>query len=185
MHGTSSPPATSPHRSQHDRKECHHLPEATDLKPLVVTFHPSGNETNPEVSIEVNDLYAFRRRHPTGREDPSTWCSRSPTRRCLSSTAPTTRSRPSEAAHEVLYLEELTDANGGTWNQNNSFCYTCPLTAEGNKQNVKAELNKVFDLHCGADSDTRNSYLWEYLPAATLSCLTCVTTHFLHPKNNY
>ena len=32
---------------------------ATDLKPLSVTFHPSGAEANPEATIEVLDLYAY------------------------------------------------------------------------------------------------------------------------------
>ena len=42
-----------------ENKQVRIYSSATDLKPLSVTFHPSGAETNPEATIEVLDLYAY------------------------------------------------------------------------------------------------------------------------------
>lgn len=132
--------------------------EATDLKPLVVTFHPSGDETNPEVSIEVNDLYAFGDGTDWGVKTLNLVQSLADPQVFIFDGA-NNALKTLGGGMKFCISKSFTDANGGTWNQNNSFCYTCPLTAEGNKQNVKAELNKVFDLHCGADKETRNSYM--------------------------
>lgn len=44
------------------------------------------------------------------------------------------------------------------YNQNNAYCFTCPLTAEGKRQNLTLTLGKVGELHGGADGETRNSY---------------------------
>lgn len=41
-----------------ENKQVRIYSSATDLKPLSVTFHPSGAEANPEATIEVLDLYA-------------------------------------------------------------------------------------------------------------------------------
>ena len=81
--------------------------------------------------------------------------------------------------------KSFTDANGGTWNQNNSFCYTCPLTAEGNKQNVKAGAQQgVRPPLRRRQSDTRNSYLG--VPAGSNFIVFDLRHNtFLHPKNNY
>ena len=52
------------------------------------------------------------------------------------------------------------------YNQNNAYCFTCPLTAEGKKQNLTLTLGKVGELHGGADGETRNSYYT--IPASDL-----------------
>ena len=132
--------------------------EATDLKPLVVTFHPSGADTNPEVSIEVSDLYAYGGGTGWGVK----------TLNLVQSLADPQVFIFDGANNELKTLggqmkfcisKSFTDSNGTSYNQNNSFCYTCPLTAEGKRQNINAELNKVFDLNGAADGETRNSYM--------------------------
>ena len=52
------------------------------------------------------------------------------------------------------------------YNQNNAYCFTCPLTAEGKRQNLTLTLGKVGELHGGADGETRNSYYT--IPASDL-----------------
>lgn len=131
---------------------------ATDLQPLVVTFHPNGEDALPEVSLEVTDLYAFGA--GTGWEvktlnlvqslaDPQVFIF--------------------DGANNALgtlggqmkfcISKSFSDTDGTSYNQNNSFCYTCPLTGDGKSQNIDADLNKVFDLHGAADLETRNSYM--------------------------
>ena len=131
---------------------------ATDLQPLVVTFHPNGEDALPEVSLEVTDLYAFGA--GTGWEvktlnlvqslaDPQVFIF--------------------DGANNALgtlggqmkfcISKSFSDSDGASYNQNNSFCYTCPLTGDGKSQNIDADLNKVFDLHGAADLETRNSYM--------------------------
>ena len=36
------------------------------------------------------------------------------------------------------------------YNQNNAYCFTCPLTAEGKRQNLTLVLDKESELHGGA-----------------------------------
>ena len=55
---------------------------------------------------------------------------------------------------------------GVDYNQNNAYCFTCPLTAEGKRQNLTLTLGKEGELHGGADGETRNSYYT--IPAADL-----------------
>ena len=46
----------------------------------------------------------------------------------------------------------------GTCDPNATWCYTCPLTSDGKKQNVTLELGKTGELHAGGDGETRGSY---------------------------
>ncbi len=131
--------------------------EATDLKPLEVTFRLNGSDQYPQVTVTVNDLYAYGGGTGWGVK--------------------TLNLVQSLADPQVFVFDgennELKTLGGdmkfcvakafpeieGTYNQNNSYCFTCQLTDAGTKQNLSAELNKVFYLHGGADSETRNSYM--------------------------
>jgi len=132
--------------------------EATDLQPLVVTFHPNGAESNPLASIEVNDLYAYGGGTGWGVKtlnlvqslaDPQVFVF----------DGTNNDIKTLGGSMKFCISKSFTDENGNSYNQNNSYCFTCPLTAEGKRQNISAELNKVFDLNGGADGETRNSYM--------------------------
>lgn len=43
---------------------------------------------------------------------------------------------------------------GVDYNQNNAYCFTCPLTAEGKRQNLTLTLGKEGELH-GAPTERR------------------------------
>lgn len=132
--------------------------EATDLKPLEVTFRPNGIETNPEVTLIVSDLYAYGGGTGWGVKtlnlvqslaDPQVFVfdgSSNPLKTLGGSM-------------KFCISKSFADENGTTYNQNNSYCFTCPLTAEGKRQNLSAELNKLFYLNGGSDGETRNSYM--------------------------
>lgn len=137
---------------------------ATDLRPLSVTFHPSGTAANPETTIEVLDLWAYGA--GTG------WGARK------------LNLKPSAADPQVLIYDaeehngtklssgmkfcvaQNFSSGGVDYNQNNAYCFTCPLTAEGKRQNLSLVLDKEGELHGGADGETRNSYYT--IPAADL-----------------
>ena len=121
-----------------------------DLQPLSVTFRPNGAETNPETTITVTDLWAYG--GGTG------WGVRR-----LNVTA-------SAADPQVLIytgsfnggvkfcIAQNFTVEGTSYNQNNAYCFTNPLTAEGKRQNLTLASNKLGQLHGGADGETRNSY---------------------------
>lgn len=132
--------------------------EATDLQPLVVTFHPNGIETNPEVTITVSDLYAYGGGTGWGAKklnlvqslaDPQVFVF----------DGSTNSLKTLGGDMKFCISNSFSDEAGTTYNQNNSYCFTCVLTAEGKRQNLSAELNKVFELHGGSDGETRNSYM--------------------------
>ncbi|WP_295730497.1 SusE domain-containing protein [uncultured Muribaculum sp.] len=137
--------------------------EATDLQPLVVTFQANGDVKEPFVTIEVTDLYAFGSGTGWGVKtlglvqslaDPQVFIfdgANNPLK---------TLAGPMKFCISKDFNCGKTEENHNpAHNQNNAYCFTCPLTADGGKQEVAAELNKVFYLHGGADSNTRNSYI--------------------------
>lgn len=132
--------------------------EATDLKPLEVTFRPNGVETNPEVTIVVEDLHAYGGGTGWGVK----------TLKLIQSLADPQIFIYDGTSNDIQTLggsmkfcitKSFSDDNGTTYNQNNSYCFTCPLTDEGKRQNLNAEFNKLFNIHGGADGETRNSYI--------------------------
>lgn len=132
--------------------------EATDLQPLSITFRPNGIETNPEVTITVSDLYAYGGGTGWGAKklnliqslaDPQVFVF----------DGENNSLKTLGGDMKFCISNSFSDENGTTYNQNNSYCYTHPLTDEGKRQNGSAELNKVFLLHGGSDGETRNSYL--------------------------
>ena len=94
-----------------------------------MTFHPSGNRTNPEVSIGVNDLYAFGDGTDWGVKTLNLVQSLADPQVFIFDGA-NNALKTLGGGMKFCISKSFTDANGGTWNQNNSFCYTCPLTAE-------------------------------------------------------
>lgn len=140
-------------------KQVRFYSEATDLQPLSVTFRPNGAETNPETTMIVTDLYAYG--NGTG------WSVRK------------LNLKQSMADPQVLIYDA--EEHDGTklsgkmkfcvsnsfrvegmdqnFTQDNSYCFTCPLTEEGLRQDpLSLTFNKVSELHGGADGETRNSY---------------------------
>lgn len=131
---------------------------ATDLQPLEVTFKPNGAASNPDVKITVTDLYAYGGGTGWGVK----------TLKLVQSLADPQVFIFDGNNNELKTLggdmkfcisKSFTDDNGASYNQNNSYCFTCPLTDEGKRQILSAELNKLFYLHGGSDGETRNSYL--------------------------
>lgn len=132
--------------------------EATDLQPLVVTFLPNGVQENPEVTLTVSDLYAYGGGTGWGAKKLNLQQSLADPQIFIFD--------GSTNAHKTLggdmkfcISNSFTDENGKSYNQNNSYCFTNVLTDEGKRQNLSAELNKVFILHGGSDGETRNSYM--------------------------
>lgn len=131
---------------------------ATALKPLSVTFRPNGADANPETTIEVTELWAYGA--GTG------WGARK------------LNCKPSLADPQILVysgaalssgmkfcVSNSFTVGGTSYNQNNAYCFTCPLKPDGKRQNVTLEHNKLSELHGGADGETRNSYYT--IPAKT------------------
>ncbi len=132
--------------------------EATDLKPLEVTFRPNGIETNPEVTLTVTDLYAYGGGTGWGVKKLN----------LIQSVADPQVFIFDGSSNDLKTLggdmkfcisNSFVDSNGTSYNQNNSYCYTNVLTDEGKRQNLSAELNKVFILRGASDGETRNSYM--------------------------
>lgn len=132
--------------------------EATDLQPLVVTFRPNGVETNPEVTLTVTDLWAYGGGTGWGvwklnliqsLADPQIFIfdGSSNDRKTLGGDM------------KFCISNSFQDENGTSYNQNNSYCFTNVLTEDGKRQNLSAELNKVFELNGSSDGETRNSYM--------------------------
>lgn len=132
--------------------------EATDLQPLVVTFHPNGVETNPLATVEVTDLYAYGGGTGWGVKQLNLVQSLADPQVFVFDGANNAIATLG-GSMKFCISKSFTDAEGNSYNQNNSFCYTCPLTSEGKRQNISAELNKLFDLNGSADGETRNSYM--------------------------
>ncbi len=122
----------------------------TDLKPFYATFRPNGAEANPETTIEVTDLWAYgggtgwgvRRLNVTvSAADPQVLIYKG-----------------SFNGGVKFCIAQNFTVEGTSYNQNNAYCFTNPLTAEGKRQNLTLASNKLGQLHGGADGETRNSY---------------------------
>ena len=122
----------------------------TDLKPFYATFRPNGAEANPETTIEVTDLWAYgggtgwgvRRLNVTvSAADPQVLIYKG-----------------SFNGGVKFCIAQNFTIEGTSYNQNNAYCFTNLLTAEGKRQNLTLASNKLSQLHGGADGETRNSY---------------------------
>lgn len=140
----------------------------SDLKPFSVTFRPNGSDASPEVTLEVlNTLYLYGGGTGWGVK--------------------TVTFKPSMADPQILVYDatdsgtkysgaikfciskDFKDENGTSYNQNNAYCFTNPLTDDGKRQNLTLALDKPGELHGGSDGETRNSYY--NIPAADLLIL--------------
>lgn len=138
--------------------------EATDLKPLSVTFRPNGADANPETTIEVTELWAYGAGTGWGARKLNLVPSMADPQVFIYDAAENNNSKLTSG---MKFCVSNNFSVGGTdYNQNNAYCFTCPTTADGKRQNLTLTLGKEGELHGGADGETRNSYYT--MPAADL-----------------
>lgn len=137
-------------------KQVRFYSEATDLQPKSVTFRPNGAETNPETTIVVTDLWAYGGGTGWGARKLNLKQSMADPQILIYDAAEHDGTKLSGSMKfcvaQNFTVEEV------SYNQNNAYCFTNPLTPEGGRQNLSLTLNKVGELHGGADGETRNSY---------------------------
>ena len=148
-------------------KQVRFYSEATDLQPLSVTFRPNGAETNPVTTMIVTDLYAYGGGTGWGVRKLNLKQSMADPQVLIYDAEEHDGTKLSGSMKfcvaQNFTVEEV------SYNQNNAYCFTNPLTPEGGRQNLSLTLNKVGELHGGADGETRNSYY--QIPAADLLIL--------------
>ena len=148
-------------------KQVRFYSEATDLQPLSVTFRPNGAETNPETTMIVTDLYAYGGGTGWGVRKLNLKQSMADPQVLIYDAEEHDGTKLSGSMKfcvaQNFTVEEV------SYYQNNAYCFTNPLTPEGGRQNLSLTLNKVGELHGGADGETRNSYY--QIPAADLLIL--------------
>lgn len=124
---------------------------ATDMKSLFVTFRPNGAESNPETTMEVTELWAYG--GGTGWGAKKLGCTQS-----LADPQILVYNGAAIAGDMKFCIAQSFTVGDVSYNQNNVYCFTCPLTPEGKRQNLSLELNKEGKLYGASDGETRNSY---------------------------
>lgn len=126
---------------------------ATDLQPKVVEFYPNGVDTNPLATMEVTNLFAY------GSGTGWGWKNLNLTQ-SLADPQVFVYSGEALSGNMKFGLTngEFT-AGDQTFNQNNCYCYTCPLKEDGTRQDASIQADKLEVLHGGSDGETRNSYM--------------------------
>lgn len=147
-----------------ENKQVRIYSSATDLKPLSVTFHPSGAEANPEATIEVLDLYAYGAGTGWGVRKLNLKQSFADPQILIYDAEEHNGTKLSSGMK--FCVAKNFSVGDKDYNQNNAYCFTCPLTAEGKKQNLTLTLGKEGELHGGVDKATRDSYYT--IPASDL-----------------
>ena len=125
--------------------------EANDLQPLMLDFYPNGSTANALAHVTVTDLYAYGAGTGWGVRKLN----------CTQSAAD-----PQVFIYQGSFnggvkfpvAQNFTAEDGTSYNQNNAYCFTNVLTAEGKRQNLVLSANKLSELWGGADGETRNSY---------------------------
>lgn len=117
-----------------------------------VTFRPNGVDSNPETTMEITELYAYGAGTGWGAKNIEVTQS-------LADPQILVYSGAALKGDMKFCISKSFTVDGVSYNQNNSYCLTCPLTAGGEKQTLSIQLNKVADLHGGADRATRDSYI--------------------------
>ena len=140
---------------------------ATDLQPLSVTFRPNGAETNPETTMIVTDLYAYGGGTGWGVRKLNLKQSMADPQVLIYDAEEHNGTKLS--SDMKFCVAQSFEVEGVSYNQNNAYCFTCPLAKDGNKQNVSLTLGKVGELHGGSDGNTRDSYY--VLPSSDLLIL--------------
>ena len=123
---------------------------ATDLQPKSVTFYANGVDTNPEITVVVTDFWRY---------GDDAW---KPGKKmnCTQSLAdPQIFIYEGNLKDRVSFRvsSEFT-AGDEQFTIEHTYSYTCPLAADGLKQEMSITLDKACELHGGADNPTRNSY---------------------------
>ncbi len=136
---------------------------ATDLKPLEVSW-PAANTTGEIKTVEVTSLWLYG-----GGTSWKWWPD-------ASIEKPGTISVSLADPQILIYQGAALSSGDGvkfvvgfeyieTKERDVAYTFTNPLTAEGKRQNLSLDLDKLGDLHSGHDSETRNSYY--KLPSGT------------------
>lgn len=143
--------------SNENRSVAIYSPER-DLQPLSVTFRPNGTDANPETTITVTDrLYAYGGGTGWGVKE--------------------VRFTPSAADPQVLVysgaayggqmkfcVSKSFEVAGISYNQNNAYCFTGPMKADGTKQDTSVVADEWMKIE-GGSGIHRNCYL--LLPSGT------------------
>ncbi len=129
---------------------------ATDMKPRSVTFRPNGDMTKSEITMEVSDLYAYGGGTGWGVKTLGLKASQADPQILIYDASEHNGAKISGSMKFCVSRSFTID--GVSYNQNNSYCFTCPLTAEGGSQNISLEIGKTGELHGGAERNVRNSY---------------------------
>ena len=126
---------------------------ATDLQPKVVTFQPNGTEGIAPATVTVTNLWAYGAGTNWGVKNLElTQSLADPQILVYSGDA-------ISSGMKFCVASSFTSDDGTEYNQNNAYCYTCPLTADGKRQNLSIQSDKVETLWGGSDGETRNSYI--------------------------
>ena len=133
--------------------------EATDLKPLEVTFYPNGAETNPLVTLEVTELHAYGGGTGWGVKTLNVTQSLADPQILIYDGSKNESVKTLGGAMKFCISKSFTDSNGTGYNQNNSYCFTSPLKDDGTAQTTAAELNKPFYLNGGSTRPIRDSFI--------------------------
>ena len=131
---------------------------ATDLKPLVVTFHPNGADTNPLATVEVTTLHAYGGGTGWGVKTLNLIQSAADPQ-ILIFDGSVDSQKTLGGSIKFCVAKSFQDEKGTSYNQNNAYCFSSPLNAEGKRQTLAAELGKPFELGAGATGENRNSYI--------------------------
>lgn len=139
---------------------------ATDLKPLSVTFHLTGDASNPEVTIPVTGvLYLYGAGTGWGTKEVTFEPSMADPQILVYDAAKHNGTKYKGKMKFALAKgftdsegKPLMQSNGKPFDLSHSYCFTCPPKTDTEKQEISLPLGKVSELHGGVSSAVRNSY---------------------------
>ena len=130
--------------------------EATDIRPLTVKWHPNADPERDEVTTEVTNLWVVGESGMWGGTNLN--CTQSPADpQILYYTVDKDNVLNFERVKFVIAISGK-DADGETWNQNNAYCYSCGVNADGAAQDVTVNAGEWTDMVGDATSAHKNSY---------------------------
>lgn len=147
-------------------KQVRFYSEATDLKPLSVTFHLTGDASNPEVTIPVTGvLYLYGAGTGWGTKEVTFEPSMADPQILVYDAAKHNGTKYKGKMKFALAKgftdsegKPLMQSNGKPFDLSHSYCFTCPPKTDTEKQEISLPLGKVSELHGGVSSAVRNSY---------------------------
>lgn len=139
---------------------------ATDLQPLSVTFHLTGDASNPEVTIPVTGvLYLYGAGTGWGTKEVTFEPSMADPQILVYDAAKHNGTKYKGKMKFALAKgftdsegKPLMQSNGKPFDLSHSYCFTCPPKTDTEKQEISLPLGKVSELHGGVSSAVRNSY---------------------------